>query len=238
MNFFTGSLHPQVSVVAIDPNGVAALAKPCDVLSIPNEDHCVKKNTLLLAPYDSQRRCYLLPNGREFFLLNRLDAPTSGLLIGCFDGEIAHRIRQNFAQQKVQKTYYALTAHRKIPERGTFCDSLDRTREEGHLRVRRQKGEPARTKYFIEKIFNVAEATIMKVRLEPITGRTHQLRVLCAARKIPIIVDKTYGDFTLNRKLWPALPRKRLYLQSCAIGFSYTFQGKSCDFFATIPSEF
>ncbi|MDR1590436.1 MAG: RNA pseudouridine synthase [Puniceicoccales bacterium] len=231
-------LYPKVHIVHSDENHVAALYKPCDILSVPNENGKNSKNILLQSPYDFERRCYTLPNGQNFFLLNRLDAPTSGLLIGCFDEEIARAIRECFFKQEVQKTYYALTTYQKIPPSGMFSDVLEKRRSGTHLRVTRGSDEKALTKYFVEEKLSFGGIPLLKLCLQPITGRTHQLRVQCALRKLPIIGDKTYGDFALNRKLWAILPEKRLYLQSCAIEFEYNFRGKKYLFSVKMPGEF
>ena len=57
------------------------------------------------------------------------------------------------------------------------------------------------------------------LRMEPLTGRTHQLRVQCALRGIPIIGDKSYGDFSFNRKLSRASKTDRLCLHAAEIEF-------------------
>ena len=46
------------------------------------------------------------------------------------------------------------------------------------------------------------------MRLEPRTGRSHQLRVQCAKRRLPIVGDQTYGDFGLNREFAKATKSK------------------------------
>jgi 23S rRNA-/tRNA-specific pseudouridylate synthase len=119
-DLFRKLLHPKVRVIHSDINDVTALYKPCDILSMPNKDHQISPKSLFRLPYNSKRRCYIFSRGREFFLLNRLDVPTSGLLIGCFNEEIAHAIRKCFFSQMVQKIYYALTAYQKIPSRGSW----------------------------------------------------------------------------------------------------------------------
>ncbi|MDR1906704.1 MAG: RNA pseudouridine synthase [Puniceicoccales bacterium] len=237
-DLFLKSLHPKVHAVYSDVNRVLALHKPCNVISIPNESGKINKNALVHMPYDPKQRCYIFPDGQKFFLLNRLDAPTSGLLVGCFDQGIAAVIRECFAKREVRKTYSALTAYRKIPPMGEFRDFLEERSECAHLRVSRGHGEKAITKYFVEEELSCGEVPLLKLRLQPITGRTHQLRVQCALRKMPIIGDKTYGDFALNKKLWAVLPEKRLYLQSHAIEFSYKFQKREFLFSAKIAQEF
>jgi 23S rRNA-/tRNA-specific pseudouridylate synthase len=231
-------LHPGAYVAHSDGNGVVAFYKPCTVLSVPNEDYQIKQNNLIRAPYDSKQRCYFFPRNKKFFLLNRLDAPTSGLLIGCFDPEIANIIRECFSNRVVKKTYCALASYRKIAKVGEFRDFLEEQSERNHLRVRRGSGSEALAKYFIEEEMKAGGIPVLRLRLEPTTGRTHQLRIQCALRKIPIIGDKTYGDFSLNKKLWAIFSQKRLYLQSRSIEFPYKFNKKEYLFSSEIPREF
>jgi 23S rRNA-/tRNA-specific pseudouridylate synthase len=235
-DWFQQSLHPKVHVIHSDGNRVTALHKPCDVRSMPNEDGKESKNALLHLPYDSKRRCYIFSRGQNFFLLNRLDAPTSGLLIGCFSEELARVIRHIFLQQRVQKEYRALVRYGNIASRGIFRDALQKSLDGNHLRVRTGVGDLAMTKYAVEKEFRVGDTPLLRLKLEPITGRTHQLRVQCALRKLPIIGDKTYGDFALNKKLWSLWPR--LCLQSRAIAFRYNFQSREYFFLAEVACEF
>lgn len=78
------------------------------------------------------------------------------------------------------------------------------------------------------------------LRLEPRTGRSHQLRVQCAKRGLPIVGDQTYGDFGLNRTLAKATGAKRLFLHSLETAFDYEFGGRKLKFkaVAPLPGEF
>jgi 23S rRNA-/tRNA-specific pseudouridylate synthase len=59
------------------------------------------------------------------------------------------------------------------------------------------------------------ELTLLK--LEPVTGRTHQLRVQCAWHRHPIVGDGTYGDFAFNRAFAKSTGEKRLFLHAAAV---------------------
>jgi 23S rRNA-/tRNA-specific pseudouridylate synthase len=78
------------------------------------------------------------------------------------------------------------------------------------------------------------------VRLEPRTGRSHQLRVQCAKRGLPIVGDQTYGEFRANREFARQTGWKRLFLHSLEAKFSYEFGGRTFEFAATagLPDEF
>jgi 23S rRNA-/tRNA-specific pseudouridylate synthase len=78
------------------------------------------------------------------------------------------------------------------------------------------------------------------IQLEPRTGRSHQLRVQCAQRHLPIVGDATYGDFALNRAFARRTGNKRLFLHSSETAFDYEWAGKSWRFLARaeLPEAF
>src|SRR5580700_7407214 len=78
------------------------------------------------------------------------------------------------------------------------------------------------------------------LRLEPQTGRSHQLRVQCAKRGLPIVGDRTYGDFAANRAFARGGGPKRMFLHSLEVAFAYRFAGVERSFAATapLPAEF
>ena len=59
------------------------------------------------------------------------------------------------------------------------------------------------------------------IELKPKTGRTHQLRVQCASRNVPILGDATYGDFRFNRQMAATLGSRRLFLHAFSVSFNY-----------------
>jgi tRNA pseudouridine65 synthase len=84
------------------------------------------------------------------------------------------------------------------------------------------------------------ELPLALLQLEPRTGRSHQLRVQCAKRQLPIVGDQTYGDFPRNRQFAKLTGAKRLFLHSSETTFDYEFAGRKQAFRATapLPDEF
>ena len=76
------------------------------------------------------------------------------------------------------------------------------------------------------------------IQLKPTTGRTHQLRIQCAKRFIPIIGDNTYGDFKLNHSYAKMTGKKRLHLHLSYISFSYVFNNIVYNFSAESQYKF
>ena len=86
----------------------------------------------------------------------------------------------------------------------------------------------------------VGAGALAMIQLEPRTGRSHQLRVQCAKRHLPIVGDATYGDFEHNRAFAKRTGEKRLFLHSLATKFEYEWKGKTFAFSAKaeVPEEF
>ncbi len=83
----------------------------------------------------------------------------------------------------------------------------------------------AKTKVCLLKTIRFKNETMSLIELQPLTGRTHQLRVQCAARGFPILGDRTYGDFAWNKRL----KAERLYLHAEKVSFIFgkiTFEAK------------
>ncbi len=193
-----------------------ALDKPPGVRSHPNKDAVVDEKALLLAPYDMAEEAYLLGDDRQLFLLNRLDAPTSGLILLAFDLGTAALVKKRFAEQEVQKTYFAVVVGRAGRLNTTWRDRLQTVRRGEGLRTVVGRGDLA-----VTDVRAVAESKgavpLTLIELKPHTGRTHQLRVQCSARRLPIVGDATYGDFQANRRIARDLGLKRLCLHSSSV---------------------
>jgi 23S rRNA-/tRNA-specific pseudouridylate synthase len=78
------------------------------------------------------------------------------------------------------------------------------------------------------------------LELEPHTGRTHQLRVQCARRHLPILGDQNYGDFRRNREFSRRLGTDRLFLHARHVDVEFPLDGGKIRFDAEspLPPEF
>lgn len=212
-------------VVAV-AGSLLALDKPAGIMTHPNRE--VDRNySLLRAAYDHDRECYhwepTTPGSpSQLYLLNRIDSPTSGLVLAALDEETAVRGRQAFADGQVEKTYYALVLGAPRPAKGVWVDRLMRQppARGGGGGVRMAVGGPgapgvmSKTNFLSLETHNNAGAILTLLQLEPITGRTHQLRVQCGAHRHPIVGDATYGDFHFNREFARRTGHKRLFLHA------------------------
>ena len=180
----------------------------------------------------------------DALVVHRLDMATSGLMVFARGAEMQRRLSQMFRERRVEKRYIAIVAGRITAEAGEIDlplgpDWPNRPRQKVDFAI----GKPSLTRYRVlgyEKSFRAepveacsashnspfdklrangladmhADAT--RVELEPVTGRTHQLRVHLAAIGHPIAGDALYGGS----------PPGRLLLHACSLSFAHPLSGE------------
>lgn len=240
-------LGPGVELLAQDENGLAAFAKPAGVLSHPNEKKD-EARSLLTARYSVDGEVYAWSADssvageatRRLWLLNRLDSATSGVILVAADETLAHEIRAHFKRKQVRKIYAALVFGTPRQSSELWRDLLAVEKRGGHVRTNTGAGNiPSECRMKVVRA-GKREPRLSLLQLEPRTGRSHQLRVQCAKRHLPIVGDQTYGDFPRNREFAKQTKEKRLFLHSFETTFEYEFKGKKFSFSARapLPEEF
>ncbi len=240
MNLPIIPLDHHCSVIHFDELGIWALEKSSGVLSHPNKERTKGRGprTLLNAEYLHEEECYVWENksGNEekLYLVHRLDSPTSGVILACSCPKITDTIKTLFQNKEIRKTYYALVRPKGAIKEGFWKDHLREKRENGKVRVWKGNGSLAQTKVSVERKKGGMYGLAL-IRMEPKTGRTHQLRVQCALRGISIVGDKSYGDFSFNRKIARASKVDRLCLHAGAIEFEMKLGSRVVNFSADSP---
>lgn len=120
--------------------------------------------------------------------VSRLDRDTFGVVLFAKNAYIHEKMVQALKARTVEKTYHALVFGTP-PEEGTWNFPIARKPGESLLREVREDGQDALTRYFLLQEKNGAS----KLQLQPVTGRTHQLRVHCSHAGFPILGDRQYG---------------------------------------------
>lgn len=122
--------------------------------------------------------------------VSRLDRDTFGVVLLAKNAHIHGRMMEALQAGQVHKTYEALVCGGPEADCGSWTWPIARRPGDSLLREVRPDGKPARTN------FQVLErgSRWSRLRLEPVTGRTHQLRVHCAFGGFPILGDPQYGS--------------------------------------------
>jgi tRNA pseudouridine65 synthase len=232
-------LGRRVTELARDANGLIAFNKPAGVMSHPNAPGD-EPRALLQARYVFEGEYYEwtapgAPASRRLWLLNRLDSATSGVILAATTAELAEAIRAQFKRKVVRKVYHALVFGGPRAPMEIWRDLLAIEKRGGQVRTAVRAGNvPAECRMTVVKR-SLREPRVALLKLEPRTGRSHQLRVQCAKRGVPIIGDQTYGDFARNREFAKQAETKRMFLHSLETSFDYEFRGQTHRFAAKAP---
>lgn len=156
-------------------------------------------------------------------IVHRLDRVTSGLLICAKNEKALLHLQKQFADRKTKKTYNAVvTGTPELPEASIDMPIERNPKKPQTFRVG-PNGKPSTTNYKILK----SNGTYSLLQLNPITGRTHQLRVHLAQIEHPIVGDVLYGGETAERT----------YLHALSLEITLP-NGELKTFTAPLPSSF
>ena len=124
--------------------------------------------------------------------VHRLDRGTEGIMVFALTKEAAAALSAQIAEHRTVKEYVAEVCGRPTPDEGRMEDLLyfDRGRNRSYVVTRERRGvKRAALRYRVL----ASENGISRVAVRLETGRTHQIRVQFASRKMPLIGDRAYG---------------------------------------------
>ncbi|MGZ4603424.1 MAG: RluA family pseudouridine synthase [Kineosporiaceae bacterium] len=163
-------------------------------------------------------------------VVHRLDVGTSGLMVVAKSESVYSRLKQEFRDRTVDKTYHALVQGHPDPLVGTIDAPIGRHPTADHKWAVVTGGRPSITHYEVLEAFPAA--SLVEVRLE--TGRTHQIRVHFAALRHPCVGDLTYGA---DPRLAEQLGLQRQWLHAVRLGFVHPLTDEWVEFESPYPPD-
>jgi tRNA pseudouridine32 synthase/23S rRNA pseudouridine746 synthase len=198
------------------------LEKPSGLLSVPgrgpDKQDCLASRVQAIYP--------------EALVVHRLDQDTSGLLVMARGIEAQRRMSRLFETRQVHKRYVAVVAGQVLHTQHEVPTDEDGWRtidgpilldwERRPIHIVHPDGKPSRSRW--RALQSSDTATLLE--LEPVTGRTHQLRVHLQSIGHPMLGDALYAPAPV-RALSP-----RLMLHAQSLTFSHPFTDAQMAFFA------
>ncbi len=137
----------------------------------------------------------LAPKGERYRLVHRLDRDTSGLLVVAKTPSSAAKLSRAFQRHDVQKLYWALVAGLPPLEDGIIDKPLTKAASRGRPDFELVQADVDGAQKAVTRYRTIARAGKVSawLALQPLSGRTHQLRVHCALMDCPILGDPKYG---------------------------------------------
>lgn len=207
---------PYLDIIYQDED-IVVLNKPNGLLSVPGRE---KKNWDSLA----LRILRVWPNA---CVVHRLDMATSGIIVLAMRKSAQSHMGRQFQQKVIDKTYYARVEGIIYEDNGLIdlpirCDWENRPRQI----VDFEQGKSSQTQWEVVK----HEKQTTLVRLTPLTGRTHQLRVHMQQIGHPIVGDEFYAS-EFGKKISP----HRLALHAASITLTHPTTEKRITFNCPAP---
>ena len=203
---------PKINVIYED-NHIIIVEKP---INIPSQQDNTKDIDMITIIKNYIKIKYQKPNNVYLGLVHRLDRPVGGVMVFAKTSKAASRLTNEIKNNQIKKTYYAVI-HGKINNKGHLEDYLYKDSKTNTSYVTdKNNGKLAILDY--ELIDYKNNLSLIKINL--ITGRSHQIRVQFASRGFPLVGDQKYNKKPIKntnialfaKKLELIHPTKKEYL--------------------------
>ncbi len=177
---------PKINIIYED-NHLLVIEKP---INIPVQKDNTNDIDLITMLKDYRKKNENKPGEAYLGLVHRLDRPVGGIMVFAKTSKAASRLSDQIRTNTFHKTYLAVIQG-IIPKEGIFEDYLVKNEKENISYVTsKEKGKYSKLEY---KLLDTKD-NLSLVRINLITGRSHQIRVQFSSRNHPLIGDSKYGD--------------------------------------------
>ena len=201
---------------------ITVCVKPVGVLS--EEDGNKQSMPLLLKQHYAE-----IGERQDLYTLHRLDRNVGGVMVFARNPKSASILAGAIGSREVTKEYHAVVVGCPEIESGEYNDLLlhDSSKNKTYVVDRMRKGvRPAKLEYSVISTVKEGNRALSLVKIKLLTGRTHQIRVQFASRRMPLVGDGRYGSGDGNDT--PALFSTR-------IAFTHPKTGKKLSFEHSLP---
>ena len=160
--------------------------------------------------------------------VHRLDRVVSGLMVLARTRKSASELSRQIRDGEFDKEYLAVLHGIPAEDKGTLRDLLLRNKEEKKTYVVQEPGKDVQEAILNFELLSKREA-LSKVRIELVTGRTHQIRAQFSGRDLPLVGDQKYSLYNDDCEI---------ALWSHKIAFNHPFTGKRMEFIQEPPEVY
>lgn len=138
------------------------------------------------------KKKYDKPGAVFLGVVHRLDRPVSGVVVFARTSKSLERMNALFRERNTKKTYWALVGKKPVPPEGTLIHWLKKDPQKNKTTAFTRETEDALRSELSYKFVRESKGLYL-VEVEPITGRSHQIRVQLASMGCAIVGDLKYG---------------------------------------------
>ena len=207
--------------IIYEDNHLLVVEKP---VNMPVQEDSSKDKDLLNELKLYLKNKYNKPGNVYLGLVHRLDRPVGGVMVFAKTSKAAARLNEQIKNHTVKKIYYAVLCG-NLKKDGILEDYLLKN-EKTNKTIVSDKGKYSKLEYNV--IDNKENKTLVKINL--ITGRSHQIRVQFSSRNYPL-----YGDQKYNKKV---LKNEQLALLAKQIIFNHPITKEQMSFEINFPNTY
>ena len=213
--------------ILYEDQNLLAINKPAGMVVHPSAGH--SKGTLVHAVMGHVPLLEGIGGKLRPGIVHRLDKDTSGIILVAKNDNSHQWLQRQFKLRDVEKTYLALVDGRPATPTGRIIAPIyrDRGQRKKMAIAPEGKGRPSVTEY--QTIRQFLNHTLLKVH--PLSGRTHQIRIHLASLKIPVAGDSVYG----HKK--SSIDIKRHFLHASELSIRLPGEKNRTTFRAELPYE-
>lgn len=172
---------------------------------------------------------YNKPNGAFLGVVHRLDRPVSGVILFAKTSKALERMNAIFKNREVRKTYFAVVRNKPARPEGNLVHWLIKNPQKNLVTAYNKEVPNSQRSELDYKLLGEVGGYYL-LQVNPLTGRSHQIRVQLSTMNCPIVGDNKYGYPRGSRKGSICLHARRLE-------FIHPVQKEPVQIFATLPVD-
>lgn len=210
--------------ILYEDNHLIAVSKPPGMVvqegmkSLPSLQEEVKKYI---------KTKYKKPGDVFLGCIHRLDTAVTGVVVFARTSKALIRMNEKFKERQIQKTYLALIRKKPNPMAGVLVHYLKKDEKLNKTKLYEEEVSGSKRAELSYEYICTANHCFL-VRVNPVTGRPHQIRVQLARTFTAIVGDVKYG----NTK---PLPDKSIYLHALGLKFEHPVTKEKINIYAPLP---
>jgi 23S rRNA pseudouridine1911/1915/1917 synthase len=222
--------RPSMLEIVFEDNHCLAVNKPAGLLT---QGDATGDRTLIDEARDYLKDRYQKPGNVYVGLVHRLDRPTSGVVLLARTSKAASRLSAQFRAGDVGKVYWAIVEGYCPADSGEWTDTLLKDEQRNVVQVvpaGTVGGQTATLAYHV--LERSARTSLIEVR--PATGRSHQIRVQLASRRLPVVGDRKYGATSI---VLASDGKPRVALHARSLTFKHPTRPEVISASAEVPAD-
>lgn len=172
---------------------------------------------------------YNKPNGAFLGVMHRLDRPVSGVILFAKTSKALDRINRMFKNREMKKTYWAVVRKRPAADEGSLVHWLIKNPQKNVTKAYDHEVPGSQRSELNYRLLGELDGYFL-IEVDPVTGRSHQIRVQLSMMNCPIVGDNKYG--------YPRGSLKRsICLHAIRLRFIHPVKKEAVDISAPLPRD-